>query len=146
MGFLDVLRGKDERAQPSLKNEGRGEYKQVAHENDINVANAQTKIQDYKAKAEKSMETFKAEMDQYQIDMKKYASGQLKSEPGKPTQPTLEEPPKIDEAVPIPDDLSGYVDFLHPWGGVWVNPAALLLMFFGLIVGSIVIWRAQDIG
>ena len=43
-------------------------------------------------------------------------------------------------------EVEDFVDFLHPWGGVWRDPLALLLMFFGLVIGSILILRAQDIG
>jgi hypothetical protein len=141
-----VLRGKDEQAQASVSNEGRGKYKQVEHENDQNIADAQEEIKKYKADAETSMDQFKADMDRYQDDLKRYAAGQLSSEPVKPEAPSLKDPPEVKKAVPIPDDLSGYVDFLHPWGGVWLNPIALLLMFFGLVVGSILALRSQDIG
>jgi ABC-type multidrug transport system ATPase subunit/pSer/pThr/pTyr-binding forkhead associated (FHA) protein len=143
---LDVLRGKDEQAQESAKNEGRGEYKQVERENQDNIDKATQKIKDYKAKAEKSMDDFKARMDTYQEDMKRYARQEITTEPVKPKPPKLDEPPKVDDAVKLKDDLSGFVDFLHPWGGVWLNPFALLLMFFGLVLGSILILRSQDIG
>jgi hypothetical protein len=38
------------------------------------------------------------------------------------------------------------VDFLHPWGHVLIDPIILLIMFFGLIIATIVSLRAQDIG
>src|SRR6202011_6346019 len=72
LSSLDVLRGKDEQAQESRKNEGRGEYKQVERENEDNIKNATQKIKDYKADAEKSMDEFKMQMDQYQDDMQKF--------------------------------------------------------------------------
>jgi ABC-type multidrug transport system ATPase subunit/pSer/pThr/pTyr-binding forkhead associated (FHA) protein len=146
LSSLDVLRGKDEHAQAANKHEGRGENKQVERENEDNIKNATQKIKDYKEKAEKSMDEFKARMDQYQDDMKKYARGEITQEPDKPMAPKLEEPPKVDDAVKLKEDLSGYVDFLHPWGGLWRDPAALLLMFFGLVLGSSLILRSQDIG
>jgi hypothetical protein len=46
----------------------------------------------------------------------------------------------------MPEDLSNYVDFLHPLGNIIVNPLVLLIMFFGLIIFTIVALRAQDIG
>jgi len=93
------------------------------------------------------MDKFKADMEQYQNDMNQYlAGGRLGKAPEKPPAPTLAEPPQVKDAVTINDDLSGFVDFLHPWGGVWRDPSALLLMFFGLVLGSILILRSQDIG
>jgi hypothetical protein len=50
------------------------------------------------------------------------------------------------KVVPLPDDLSGYVDFLHPWGNRWLNPLVLLVMFLGLTGGTIIALRSQDIG
>ena len=39
-----------------------------------------------------------------------------------PTAPKLGPAPKIPAAKKVPDDLSGYVDFLHPWGSQSVGP------------------------
>ena len=73
-------------------------------------------------------------------------AGRQGAEPKKPAQPTLDPvPPKV-EVVEIPDDLSSYVDFLHPWGNKWLNPAILLFMFLTLTAGAILVLRSQDIG
>ena len=42
---LEVLRGKDENAQPAAQNEGRGLYKQIEHENDANIVDAKQRIE-----------------------------------------------------------------------------------------------------
>ena len=42
---LEVLRGKDEDAQPAVNNEGRGLYKQIEHENDANIVDAKQRIE-----------------------------------------------------------------------------------------------------
>jgi hypothetical protein len=63
-----------------------------------------------------------------------------------PVAPPLGPIPKVPDAVKVGDDLSGYIDFLHPWGNVVLNPLALMLMFFLLVVATIVTLRAQDIG
>jgi len=146
LSSLDVLRGKDEQAQPADSHEGRGLYKRIGHENKQNIADAQGKIINYKSEAEKSTERFKQEMERYQTDIEKYKTGQLSTEPVKPQAPTLDKPPQVSDAVEIPDDLSDHIDFLHPWGGVWLNPAVLLLMFFALVIAGIVTLRSQDIG
>jgi len=41
--------------------------------------------------------------------------------------------------------LSNYVTFLHPWGYWLLDPFVLLVMFFGLIIATILTLRAQDI-
>jgi ABC-type multidrug transport system ATPase subunit/pSer/pThr/pTyr-binding forkhead associated (FHA) protein len=137
---LDVLRGKDENAQPSAKNEGRGLYKQIEHDNDANILDAQEKIKSYKADAEKSSKDFEKQMDQYQKDLMKGGN------PTKPAAPELGAAPEVANAERIPDDLSSYFDFLHPWGGHWVNLGVLFAMLFGLLLAAGIALRAQDIG
>ena len=145
LSSLQVMRGKDERAQPSSLNEGRGLYKQVGHRNKQSIAEAQDKINSYKSEAEKSLEDFQKKMEQYQTDIQKFRTGQIQKEPVKPAVPALNQPPKVSNAEEIPEDLSDYVDFLHPWGGVWRNPALLFLMFISLVGACILTLRSQDI-
>ena len=144
---LGVLRGKDEEARPSPKNEGRGLYKDIEHRNDALVDQKQKEIEDYRASSEEKFDDFDEEMKDYQKRVEKWnMAGRKGAEPKKPAQPTLDPvPPKV-EVVEIPDNLSSYVDFLHPWGNKWLNPAILLLMFLMLTAGSIIVLRSQDIG
>jgi hypothetical protein len=65
--------------------------------------------------------------------------------PTKPTPPKLGPAPEIAEATRIPDDLSGYVDFFHPWGGHFTNLAVLLMMLFVFLGATGISLRAQDI-
>jgi hypothetical protein len=58
----------------------------------------------------------------------------------------MKEPPEVKKAVPIPADLSDRIDFLHPWGSVWGDSAALALMFFLLVGATVVTLKSQDIG
>jgi ABC-type multidrug transport system ATPase subunit/pSer/pThr/pTyr-binding forkhead associated (FHA) protein len=136
---LEVLRGKDENAQPAVNNEGRGLYKQIEHDNNANIADAQQKINKYRSDAEKSSKDFEQQMDQYQKDLMNRGS------PVKPTAPKLGPAPKIAEARLIPDDLSNFVDFLHPWGSHLTDLAVLLLMLFVFLGATGVALRAQDI-
>jgi ABC-type multidrug transport system ATPase subunit/pSer/pThr/pTyr-binding forkhead associated (FHA) protein len=146
LSSLNVLRGKDEQAEPSTAPEGRGLYKQIGHDNNGNITEAQDKIKNYKSEAQDSMDKFKREMEQYQTNLVKYQTHQITEEPKKPTQPPLGDPPEVKKAVEIPENLSGYVDFLHPWGGTWLDPAVLLLMFIGLVGAGILTLRSQDVG
>jgi ABC-type multidrug transport system ATPase subunit len=143
---LDVLRGKDEGAQSADKNDGRGLYKQVEYENDENIARSKKKIEDYKTDADESSKEYQRKMDEYQRQASLYQAGQTTTYPTKPEPPALSTPPKPDDPVRIPDDLSGYIDFLHPWGNMVVNPIMLLFMFFALMLGTVLALRAQDIG
>ena len=54
--------------------------------------------------------------------------------------------PEIAAAVRVPDDLSNYVDFLHPWGGNLTNLGVLFAMLFVFLGATGIALRAQDIG
>ena len=137
---LEVLRGKDENAQPAAQNEGRGLYKQIEHENDANIVDAKQRIDQYRSEAEANSKDFEKAMDAYQKDLLNRGS------PAKPTPPVLGPAPKIAEAVRVPDNLSNYVDFLHPWGGNWTNLGVLFAMLLFFLGATGVALRAQDIG
>ena len=136
---LEVLRGKDENAQPAPNNEGRGLYKQIEHENDANIAAAHQRMIEYKSDAEKKSREFEKGMDQYQKDILNRGS------PVKPTAPKLGPAPDIGHATRIPDNLSNFVDFLHPWGGHLNNLAALLTMLIVFLGVTCIALRSQDI-
>jgi hypothetical protein len=144
---LGVLRGKDEEAMPAAKDEGRGLYKEIEHKNDLLIDEKQKEVEDYKRNSEAKFDDFDEEMNDYQKRVEKWnLGGRQGAEPKKPIKPTLDPvPPKV-EVVRVPDDVSAYIDFLHPWGDKWLNPAILLLMFLGLTVATIVALRSQDIG
>jgi len=137
---LDVLRGKDENAEPAGKNEGRGLYKQIEHENDSNILDTQQRINEYKSDAEKRSSDFENDTEQYQKALLKGES------PTKPTAPKPGPAPEVAKATKIPDDLSGFVDFLHPWGGHWTNLGVLLTMIFVFLGSTGIALRTQDIG
>ncbi len=144
---LQVLRGKDEEAEPAPQNEGRGLYKDIKHQNDQLVEQKQKDVEDYKKKSEDKFDDFDEEMNTYQKDLEKWnMGGRQGREPTKPDKPKLDPVPAKVKVVQMPDDLSGYVDFLHPWGDRWLNPLILLVMFVGLTGGTILALRSQDIG
>ena len=62
-----------------------------------------------------------------------------------PPIPKLKPAPEVHGADKIPEDLSSYVTFFHPWGHWLLDPFALLVMFFGLLIATILALRAQDI-
>ncbi len=144
---LPALRGKDEKAEPAAQNDGRGLYKDIKHQNDQLVDQKQRDVEGYKSKSETKFDNFDKEMNTYQKDLEKWnMGGRRGTEPTKPAKPKLDPAPPPVKVVQLPDDLSGYVDFLHPWGNRWLDPAVLLLMFLGLTCGTILALRSQDIG
>lgn len=144
---LKVLRedGDKDDTNKDCSKEPCGLYKQVEYDNKQIIKKAEKDIADYKSDAKKDMDKYKDEMDDYQEDMAKYQMGQI-SKPDKPKAPELKEVPKIDPAKEIPKDLSGYVDFLHPWMDEVLNQLVLMLMFFILVVAALMVLRMQDIG
>jgi ABC-type multidrug transport system ATPase subunit/pSer/pThr/pTyr-binding forkhead associated (FHA) protein len=144
---LKVLRedGDKDDTNKDCSKEPCGLYKQVEYDNKQIIKKAEKDIADYKSDAKKDMDDYKEDMDKYQEDMGKYQMGQI-SKPEKPKQPELKEVPKIDPAKEIPKDLSGYVDFLHPWMDEVLNQLVLMLMFFILVVTALMVLRMQDIG
>ena len=136
---LQVLRAKDEDAQPSSNEEGRGLYKEVERKNDQNIADSRTQIDKYKADAENSINNFEKKMEDYQ---KELASGHAAK---KPATPKLGPVPEIPPAEKVPDNLSSYVDFLHPWGSHTLDLGILIAMFFTFSIATIIALKAQDV-
>ena len=60
--------------------------------------------------------------------------------------PKLGELPTIKEVVRIPENLSGYISFLHPWMNEILNQIVLMLMFFILVLSTLIVMRLQDTG
>ncbi len=135
---LDTLR--EEGSNKKGPNEGRGLYKQVEHLNDDIIANAKKNIDKYRDDADSESKDYQKKMEDYVKDLQTNPSIE------KPKAPELAPAPKIETARKIPDDLSNYIDFLHPLGNIFINPIVLLIMFFGLLLFTIIALRAQDIG
>lgn len=125
---LDTL--EEEGADPNGETKGKGLYKFIEAENDKIIADAKRDLDDYKKDSEKKLDTFQTDLQM----------GQATS------APKLGEPPPIKDAVKIPEDLSGYVNFLHPWMHEILNQIVLMLMFFILVLATLIVLRLQDIG
>ncbi len=135
---LDTLR--EEGSDENGPNEGRGVYKYVEKKNEDNIAKAKEDIEKYRQDADNESKDYQKKMEDYLNDVQRGVAAE------KPSAPELAPAPNVQEAVKIPPDLSKYIDFLHPWGNILVNPIVLLIMFFGLIISTIIALRAQDIG
>ena len=134
---LDTL--EEEGSDPDGVNKGRGLYKHIEDVNDQNIAKARRDIDSYKKTAENNSKKFEDDMKTY-TEQAPYNSGLQK-----PTAPKMGPPPEVPAAKKIDEDLSPYVSFLHPWGNIILNPIALLVMFFVLVVATLISLRMQDI-
>jgi ABC-type multidrug transport system ATPase subunit/pSer/pThr/pTyr-binding forkhead associated (FHA) protein len=130
----------EEGSDPNGPNGGRGLKKHTEDLNDQNLEKARKDVENYKNDAEQSQKDFEQKMNDYVRNAATNPSLE------KPTAPSAPPAPKVPEAVKVPEDLSSYVEFLHPWGHILLDPLVLLLMFFGLIIAAIMALRAQDIG
>ena len=124
---LDTL--EEEGANPNGRTDGKGLYKYIEKKNDEIIDDAKNDLDDYKKDADEKLDDFKEKLNR-----------------GEPADmPKLDDPPEIAEAEKIPENLSGYVSFLHPWMHEIVNQLVLILMFFGLVVTTLIILRLKDI-
>lgn len=118
---LDTL--EKEGANPGGKTEGLGLYKFIEKEND------------------RLIEETKAEVEQYRKD----ADVKIIRDIQNNRTPNLDNPPTPKDAVKIPADLSPFVNFLHPWMNVILNQIVLIIMFYMLVLATLIILRIQDI-
>jgi len=137
LSTLDTL--DEEGSDAKGENEGRGLYKHVEDVNDQNITRARRDIDNYKKTAEDNSKKFEDDMKSYMQQAPYNPS--LKQ----PSAPRLGPVPEVPPAKKIDEDLSGYVDFLHPWGHWILDPIVLLMMFFALVIATIIALRAQDI-
>jgi ABC transport system ATP-binding/permease protein len=138
LSTLDTLR--EEGSDPKGANDGRGLYKSVEKTNDDNIEESRRKMDKYKKDADTSLKDYEKKMKDY------LKNAQTNPSLKQPPAPTLSPAPAVSPAVKVSDDLSNYIDFLHPWGNVLTDPAILFIMFLVLWIGTLVTLRAQDIG
>jgi len=134
---LDTL--DEEGSDPDGPNKGRGLYKHYEDLNDAHINSARDDVAKYKKDAEADSKEYEQEMKDYIKDLQ---SGRQADQP---TAPKLKPAPEVHPAEKIPEDLSNYINFLHPWGNIVIDPFVLILMFFSLVIATIITLRAQDI-
>jgi len=134
---LDTL--DEEGSNPDGENKGRGLYKHYEDLNDEHINQARDDVANYKKGAEADSKEYERKMKDYVKDLQ---SGQQATQP---EAPKLKPAPEVPPAEKIPEDLSNYINFLHPWGHWIIDPFALIVMFFALVIATILTLRAQDI-
>jgi hypothetical protein len=125
-----------------LRDDGDGGlYKDIERLNEKNIENAEAKLKKFREDANADLKSYEKEMREY---IQKIQSGDTSATP--PASPKIGEAPKISQAEKIPEDLSKYIDFKHPWMHELINPIILIIMFFGLVLMTVIALRLQDIG
>ncbi|HUF03976.1 MAG TPA: FHA domain-containing protein [Aridibacter sp.] len=123
---LDTL--EPEGALTNGPTKGRGLYDHVEQQNDELVDDAKRNIREY----EKELE------DKLRDAERRAANGEQVRYDGLPDRPAVGGPTKV------PEDLSNYITFLHPWMHPVLNQAVLLFMFTLLFLWTLIILRLQD--
>jgi len=134
---LDTL--DEEGSDPDGENEGQGLFKHYEDRNDRNIEQARQDVKNYKKDAEKDLKDYERKMKDYVEDLK------AQRQADQPAAPKLKDTPEVKGAEKIPDDLSNYISFLHPWGHWFVDPLVLMLMFLALVMATLITLKAQDI-
>lgn len=114
---LDTL--EEEGANPKGRTRGLGLYKFIEAENEKIVSKARQDFEDLRRLNENSYQESPVELpaglDPASVNIKK-----------------------------IPEDLSAYVTFLHPWMNEVLNQLVLMLMFVMLVLATLVVLRLKD--
>ncbi|MBC7898934.1 MAG: ABC transporter permease, partial [Saprospiraceae bacterium] len=118
---LDTL--EEEGADPRGKTKGLGLYKFIEKENEKKIARAEKDFEDYR----------------------KAIGAQFQDEPAATTEDAPVKSGRFGKAEKIPEDLSGYISFLHPAMNEVLNQIVLMLMFGMLVIAAIIIMRLKDI-
>ena len=105
-----------------------GLYKSIEDENDRIISDAKNDIRDY----EKDLETRLKDAE------RRAANGEQVRFTGLP------ERPKVGDAKKVPEDLSAYITFLHPWMHELLNIFVLWVMFFSMFVFAAFVLKIQD--
>ncbi len=111
-----------EGAWPGDKTNGLGLYKFIESENDKTLAKAERDIADYKQMS---------------------GGAPPVDEQGNPTP--MSERLKVPQIKKLPGDLSNYVTFMHPWMNEILNQIVLMLMFWVLVIFTLIVLRLRDI-
>jgi len=107
-----------EGADPRDRTKGLGLYKFVESEN------------------QKALDKAKKDLD----NIKQISGGNIQG-----SDPSIADELVVPDIKKVPDDLSPYVTFLHPWMNEVLNQLVLVLMFWILTVCTLIVLRLKDI-
>lgn len=113
-----------------------GYYTTVKEKNNKLVKDARRQITDYKESQQQKMKDFEKDMKD-DINAGRRPGDIPKLDP----EPTIGDPTQIDKL-----EMSKYVNFLHPWMNEVLNQIVLMIMFYMLVIATLIVLRMQDIG
>ena len=123
-----------------LRDDGDGGlYKDIERLNQGNVTTARQRIDALQRERAQAHAAYEASTRDY---LRRVRQGDATAV--MPKVPESHDLPSIPDAQKVPDDLSRYVDFKHPWMNPYLNPVVLALMFVGLALGTALALRSQD--
>lgn len=124
LSTLDTL--KEEGADPNGPTKGLGLYRHTRESNSENISKARKENEDYSKRVSE-------------------AAAQRRI-PGRPATTTeLPAAPSVPTPLEINEDLSHYVAFKHPWGGLFFNPTILFLIVLAFSAATLLALRARDV-
>jgi ABC transport system ATP-binding/permease protein len=135
LSTLDTLR--KEGSDPSGKNEGLGLFDHIKKTNEAKLQNTRNQLDDFNKRANENLKDYdhRIKSSIERGDVKSIAAA-------KP--PALGTPPQLPNYEAVSDDVGKYVTFKHPWGGVVINTAVLLIMVFVFLAATLIVLRVQD--
>lgn len=139
LSSLDTL--KEEGSDPNGPNKGRGLYRHTEELNSENVTNARNQIEDYSKRVSEALSQQDRGTKSSTSSTDMNSASEVKSRENR----QIGSPPSIPTPVEINDNLSGYVSFKHPWGGLIRNPAILFTMLFTLSLATLIALRVKDV-
>ncbi|MCS7080462.1 MAG: FHA domain-containing protein [Chloracidobacterium sp.] len=126
-GGLGILRGQDD-------DDEAGEIGRIKVENRKAVDDFREKLADYRRRQQQKFDAYKDDMESF-----------LRTGGSRPPSPTLDPEPTAPEVKYLPSDKSRFVSFLHDFGRLWLNFAALGAFFFVLVALTALALRGKDI-
>lgn len=132
---LDTL--KAEGSDADGPNKGAGLYKHVKESNLESVRQTRTALEDYTRRSNESLVEYDRRIKTLiaRNDVAILAGQQPAS---------IGTPPAIPDPETLKEDLSDFVTFKHPWGGLVLNVAVLFVMYFVLLIATLIVLRIQD--
>jgi len=139
LSSLDTL--KTEGSDGNGPNKGRGLYQHTKELNNENITNARNQLEDY---GKRVSETIAQQNRRMQESLRSSANANS-AVAAKSPENIIGPVPSIPSPQEINDNLSGYVTFKHPWGGLVLDPAILFAMLLTFLSATIIALRLKDV-
>jgi len=122
-------------------NQGRGLYQHTKDLNNENVRNARNQLDDYSNRVTETL----TQQNRRVPESLRSANNPTSASAAKSPENVIGPAPSIPSPQEINDNLSGYVTFKHPWGGLALDPTILFAMLLALLSATIITLRLKDV-